>query len=125
MPPSRWRASLTESPSARLACFAITRGIRTAKLFPHFAILDSFRICLYFEYTLRGRGLRPPGFDVRRGVSATRSPAGGRELKAPGLPTVVIGLLEPEVLPGGYRCIAIDCCHTRSSTSRLRRTMTP
>jgi hypothetical protein len=56
MPPFRPRASFTESPSARLACFAIARGIRTAKLFPHFAILDSFRICLYFEYTTDPQG---------------------------------------------------------------------
>lgn len=44
MPPFRSRANLTESPSVRLACFAIARGIRTARLFPHFAILESFRM---------------------------------------------------------------------------------
>jgi hypothetical protein len=30
--------------------------MRTAKLFPHFEIVDSFRICIYFEYTADGAG---------------------------------------------------------------------
>jgi hypothetical protein len=40
MPPSPWSASTTESPSPRLACLAIASGIRTARLFPHFEIVD-------------------------------------------------------------------------------------
>jgi hypothetical protein len=50
MPPSRSRVSVKQSPSPRLACLAIASGIRIAKLFPHFEIVDSFRICIYFEY---------------------------------------------------------------------------
>jgi hypothetical protein len=51
MPPFWSKASVTQSPSARLACLAIASGIRTAKLFPHFEIVDCFRMCIYFEYT--------------------------------------------------------------------------
>ncbi|MDR3700991.1 MAG: hypothetical protein P4L56_15195 [Candidatus Sulfopaludibacter sp.] len=52
MPPSRLRVTDTQSPSPRLACLAIASGIRTARLFPHFEIVDSLRIRIYFEYTL-------------------------------------------------------------------------
>src|SRR5579863_6572517 len=51
MPPFRSSTSATQSPSLRLACLAIASGIRTARLFPHFEIVVSFRICIYFEYT--------------------------------------------------------------------------
>src|SRR5579863_2951988 len=51
MRPSRSSARFTQSPSPRLACLAIASGIRTARLFPHFEIVDSFRMCIYFEYT--------------------------------------------------------------------------
>lgn len=57
MTPFRSRSSVTQSPSPRLARLAIASGIRTARLFPHFEIVDSFRICIYFEYTSESRSM--------------------------------------------------------------------
>src|ERR1035441_8431190 len=51
MLPSRSSDLATQSPSLRRASLAIARGIRTARLFPHFETVVSFRICIYFEYT--------------------------------------------------------------------------
>jgi hypothetical protein len=64
MPPSLSRASATQSPALKLACLAIASGIRTARLFPHFETVVSFRICIYFEYTSDTHAIHPstPGF---------------------------------------------------------------
>src|ERR1017187_9773868 len=51
MLPSRSKSNATQSPSLRRASLAIACGIRTARLFPHFETVVSFRICIYFEYT--------------------------------------------------------------------------
>ena len=51
MLPSLSRSSARQSPSLRRASLAIARGIRTARLFPHFETVVSFRICIYCEYT--------------------------------------------------------------------------
>ena len=54
MLPSRWSDKAIHSPSLRRACLATLRGIRTAKLFPHFDTIVSFAICIYFKYTPAG-----------------------------------------------------------------------
>ncbi len=51
MPPSVLTVSTTLSPSPMPACLAIANGVRTARLFPHFETIVSFRICIYFEHT--------------------------------------------------------------------------
>ena len=48
-----------QSPALRLGCLAITNGIRTARLFPHFETVVSFRIGIYFEYTSDTGALHP------------------------------------------------------------------
>src|ERR1019366_272546 len=92
IPPSLSRASATQSPSLRLACLAIARGIRTARLFPHFETVVSFRMCIYFEDTsdshaIQARHAQLPHSDVlrlnrTRGSGENSKPYGDRKKAA-------------------------------------------
>jgi hypothetical protein len=82
---------------------AIASGIRTARLLPHFEIVDSFFICIYFEYT--------PGSNARDSGAAVRAlgrKRPNRELEQPGEPEVALrkrGVISSKAVEGRYRGI--------------------